>query len=536
MRVLIVGAGPSGLMMALCLKEYGVHATIIDKKSSITMDSKAIGMQARTLEVFKDLGLAHDFVESGTLMSKMYFYKGSKLLGLASFSWLDTAFAFILGISQATTESKLEQALAAKGVHVKWNTTLEQLQEMEDKVFVTLNKDGAISSELFDYVIGCDGIHSKVREEIGISFKGMKEPENFAIADVEMAQELNKKGILAFIAEDDSGLVLLFPLQAHRTRIVINRCLLPQGEKPSLSYLQDIIEQRTQLKVHLKNLYWSSVFNIQYKKASQFSKGNCFLVGDAAHVHSPVGAQGMNTGLQDAYNLAWKLAMVMKKQASSQLLQTYHEERHQNAVELLRMTKMMSHLTLARSKIICKLRPLILKMLLQKRSFNRWITRKISQLGNHYRKSSLSRASGGFSFGSKSKKIALQAGDRLLDSTINPNQKASSLLDWVQGPHFSILIYTTHIKSSEKQIRQLDFLLNAKYPEIALFVITMQNEPCELADFSGKIATCASAVFEKYCQGLYTLYVLRPDKYVGYIQQRYHQKSLENYLDGILNT
>jgi 2-polyprenyl-6-methoxyphenol hydroxylase-like FAD-dependent oxidoreductase len=120
-------------MMALCLKEHGVNATIIDKKSSTTVYSKALGMQARTLEVFQDLKLAHKMVEAGVPMPVMFFYKGSKLLGNADFSWLETTFPFILGIPQSTTESILEAALAAKGIHVKWNTSLEQLQEMEDR-------------------------------------------------------------------------------------------------------------------------------------------------------------------------------------------------------------------------------------------------------------------------------------------------------------------------------------------------------------------------------------------------------------------
>ena len=534
MRVLIVGAGPTGLMMALCLKEYGIHATIIDKKSATTTYSKALGMQARTLEVFQDLKLAKKMVESGMLMPKMFFYKGSKLLGKADFSWLETTYPFILGITQSTTESLLEQALTAKGVNVKWNTSLEQLEEMEDRVFVTLNKEGTVASELFDYVIGCDGIHSKVREDLGISFKGMKDAENFAIADLEVEGNIKKDGVLAFIAEDNSGLVLFFPITEGRTRLIVNNCLLQTHTEPSLEYFQKIVKQRIQQELTLKNLHWSSIFNVQYRKASKFSKGKCFLVGDAAHVHSPIGGQGMNTGLQDAYNLAWKLAFVIKNQGYPHLLDTYHEERHLNAVKLLRMTKIMTKVGTARSFVLRLLRPHILKFVLNKQGLSQLLTKKLSQLSNNYRSSSLSRTCMSWKNRFKCCKEVLKAGDRLLDISLNFQEEMNSLLDWVSGPHFSIVLFTKHLKGIDKQLRQLDFLINAKYPHVEIFVIAQENGQTELGDFTGKIASCDLKSYEKYGSRLPMLYVVRPDKYIGYKQEVIDPKCLENYLDTFL--
>lgn len=534
MRVLIVGAGPSGLMMALCLKEYGISATIIDKRSTTTTFSKALGMQARTLEVFQDLKLAKKMVAAGLPMPRMFFYKGSKLLGKADFSWLETTYPFILGIPQSTTESVLEQALTAQGMHVRWNTSLEQLQEMEDRVFVTLNKEGTLASELFDYVIGCDGIHSKVREDLGISFKGMKDPENFAVADVELIGNIKKDGILAVIAEDNSGLVLFFPITEGRTRIVINNCHLDPHTEPSLEYIQQIVKQRTQQELTLKNLHWSSMFNVQYRKASQFSKGHCFLVGDAAHVHSPIGGQGMNTGLQDAYNLAWKLALVIKNQASPHLLDTYGEERHSNAKKLLRLTKIMTIVGTAKSWILRLLRPHILKFVLNKQKLSHFLTLKLSQLSNHYRSSSLSRNRLSWKKWLQSKHHYLVAGDRLLDLELMVQGKLCSLLDFVSGPHFSVLIFATHIKAVEKQLRQLDFLLNAKYPHIELYVIAKDNGSQELADFTGKIASCDLQSFEKYSLSSSIIYLVRPDKYIGLVQEDLDLKPLEHYLDAFL--
>jgi 2-polyprenyl-6-methoxyphenol hydroxylase-like FAD-dependent oxidoreductase len=536
MRVLIVGAGPTGLMMALCLKEHGIHPTIIDKKSTTTTFSKALGMQARTLEVFKDLKLANKMIASGVPMPKMFFYKGSKLLGSADFSWLETAFPFILGIPQSTTESLLELALVSKGLYVRWNTTLEQLQEMEDRVFVTLNKEGAIASELYDYVIGCDGIHSKVREDLGISFKGMKDPENFALADLDVDGPIKKDGIVGIIAEDNSGLVLFFPITEGRTRIVINNCLLDPNTHPTLEYFEKIIQERTHLKLKLKNLHWASMFNVQYRKASQFSKGGCFLVGDAAHVHSPIGGQGMNTGLQDAYNLAWKLAFVSKNQASPHLLDTYSEERHANAAHLLKMTKIMTIVGTAKSCVLRALRPHILKCVLNKKNLSHFLTKKLSQLSNHYRTSSLSRIKLSWKRRLQSKKPLILSGDRILDIPLIFQGENTTLLDLVCGPYFSCIIFTKHFKTVEKQLRQLDFLLNAKYPHIQLYVIALENGQQELPDFTGKIALCKAECFEKLKLFTPTIYLLRPDKYVGFMQDALDLKSLEGYLDTFLTS
>jgi 2-polyprenyl-6-methoxyphenol hydroxylase-like FAD-dependent oxidoreductase len=536
MRVLIVGAGPSGLMMALCLKEHGVNATIIDKKSSTTAYSKALGMQPRTLEVFQDLKLADKIVESGMPMPAMFFYKGSKLLGNADFSWLETAFPFILGIPQSITESILEEALAAQGIHVKWGTSLEQLQEMEERVFVTLNKQGSIASELYDYVIGCDGIHSKVREDLGISFKGMKDPENFALADLEIEGPIKKDGIMAIIAEDNSGLVLFFPITQGRTRIVINNCLLDPKTQPTLEYFEKIVYERTRLPLKFKNLQWASMFNVQYKKAKRFSQGRCYLVGDAAHVHSPIGGQGMNTGLQDAYNLAWKIAYVIKHQASSSLLATYHEERHANALKLLRMTKIMTTVATAHSYLLRILRPHILKFVLKRKKFTRFLTKKLSQLSNHYRSSSLSRSL--LTWKSRlyvfSKKPGIQAGDRAQDFVLVCKKHQELFLDLISGPSLSVVIFATHLKSIEKQLRQLDFLVNAKFPFLQVFVILKENGITDLVDFTGKICCCKTKDFEKYANVFPVMYVLRPDKYIGLKQESVDLKSLERYLNQTL--
>lgn len=527
MRVLIVGAGPSGLMMALCLKEQGIAATIIDKKDTTTEFSKALGMQARTLEVFQDLNLAQALIESGSMMPKIAFYKGKKLLGNADFSWLDTSFPFILGIPQSSTEAILEKALAAKGVTVRWNTSLEQLEQMEERVFVTLNKEGHVVSELFDYVIGCDGIHSKVRKSLNIPFKGMKDPENFAIADLEMEGPIAKDYIVAMIAEDNSGLVLFFPITQGRTRIVVNNCTLDPQDKPSLEYFQKIVSQRTKQPIQLKHLNWSSIFNVQYRKAACFSQGRCFIVGDAAHVHSPIGGQGMNTGLQDAYNLAWKLAFVINNKAYAHLLDTYNEERHLNAKKLLMMTKIMTIVGTAKSAILKVLRPHILKFVLNHQMFSRFMTKKLSQLSTHYRSSSLSKEN-------TRSKGQLRAGDRLCDCEVTVGHNNLKLLEWIRGSHMGIVVFTRHLKPIENQLRQLDFLMNAKYPHLHIVVITLQNGICELQDFTGKIGSCALESFERYAKTFPKLYVIRPDKYISYIQEPINLKALENTLDEYL--
>ena len=475
-EVLIVGAGPSGLMMALNLRRHGVPFKIIDKKEGITTFSKALGMQARSLEIFKTLGLAKEILENGQPMSALKFYKGVRLLALASLARLETEYPFILGIPQSKTEGILERALKEEGVEVNWNTELSAMQSYEDHVDVTLNVGSQILKETYQWVIGCDGIHSIVRESNGIPFLGAKEPELFALADVKIEGGIDLTTTTAVIAKNNQGLAMFFPITEGRVRIVINNCKLERHEIPTLEYINKIIKERVRSDLVIRDLKWSSLFNIQYRKAHLFSKGRCFLVGDAAHIHSPIGGQGMNTGLQDAYNLAWKLSLVIHGRAKPSLLKSYHEERWKNAKALLSMTRKMTVVATAKYTIIKWLRPYILRMVLNTKCINDKIAFRVSQLHVNYKNMSLSKEypSCPFSHFGRVFRKAPHAGQRVVDKpiqVINDPEKRT-LYDYLSEGMFHVLLFMTEeFEAYPDQLKELKEIAKIKVSEVKLAIV-----------------------------------------------------------------
>lgn len=533
MKILIVGAGPSGLMMASCLKHHGVSFTIIDSKEKTTEFSKALGMQARSLEAFLDLGLSNQMVKNGIEMKSITFYKDINLLARIDFSSLESEFPFILGIPQSETEKILNENIKSAGFNVSWQTTLVDFEEEESGLSCTIDKEGKIHTEVFDFVIGCDGIHSKVREILKIPFLGMKNPENFAIADVDIEGDINLLEISTYISKDDNGLIMIFPLSKNRGRIIINNCLLEKHVVPTLDYVQGVVKERLANKISLKNLHWSSIFNVQYRKSTLFSKGRCFLVGDAAHVHSPIGGQGMNTGLQDAYNLAWKLAYVVKKKAELSLLDTYHEERNLNAKKLLFLTHKMTLVGTAQSRFLKFLRPKLIKFIANKKTILNFLINRLAQLSLHYRGLSLSKEK---ICGIFCKKYQIQAGDRFPNIKVRSLKDGSdqSILYHLKGPEFAVILLVDHVEKCTQKIQKLDFMLNGKFSDFKYFVLTPEL-PERGIDFSGLGLSCKKEDFIRLTQKE-GLILIRPDKYIGFKTDSIDPSSLEKYLDHFLIT
>lgn len=539
-EVLIVGAGPSGLMMALNLHRYQIPFKIIDKKEGITPFSKALAMQARTLEIFKELGIVKKMLEEGHPVEGLQFYKGTSRLALASFAGLETEYPFILGISQSKTESVLEEVLKERGVQIDWNTELYSMQSYEDRVDVVLSNKDKTYKETYQWVIGCDGIHSKVRESNAIAFLGDTNPEVFAVADVKVEGKINTTVGMSVLSRNRKGLVLFIPLKEARMRIVINNCELQKHEIPTLEYINKAIEERVGMELVAKDLSWASVFNIQYRKASLFSKGRCFLVGDAAHVHSPIGGQGMNTGLQDAYNLAWKLSLVIKGRAKYSLLKTYHEERWENARRLLSMTHKMTVVTTANSFFIGWIRPYVIRLFINVKKINDKIAFRISQLGVNYRHMSLSKEYCGclFSYFGRFFKKAPRAGERIIDKNIEVLDDSSkrSLYEYVQGGVFHLLLFLTEeMQSYPEQLRQLiEISYKMKNPDVRLAVVVYgENDFTKKQWHADVILDKTGDLHKRYGAIKPCMYLIRPDQYIGMRSSKIDYLRLKRYLDKI---
>jgi len=350
-KVLVVGAGPVGLFMAAELNRHGVSCRIVDKNDGPTHDSRAASIQARTLEILESVSLADEFVQMGNICHAAATYNSDhKLIKYLTFDELDSAFPFVLQLPQSQTERMLARYLARLGTEVERCVELVAFEQDEDGVRATLQPaDGGQETAHVSYLIACDGAHSPVRHALGVSFSGDDYPTDFMTADVQVDWNLPRdqhafffaaEGMLAFFFAAE-GMLAFFPLPRGRATLAADvgpaqEDHPPLGE-PALEDLQAIFNARTPGGM-LSDPIWSVYYRVQCRQAERYQVGRVFLAGDAAHVSSNIGGQGINTGMQDAYNLGWKLGLVLTARSPASLLDSYHPERHQAGRDMLYLT------------------------------------------------------------------------------------------------------------------------------------------------------------------------------------------------------
>jgi 3-(3-hydroxy-phenyl)propionate hydroxylase len=350
-EVLIVGAGPTGLTAALYLASRGVQVAIFDENAGRSQHSKAFGVQAGTLEVLKsvvDQEFASSFVKAGISTQEINFHIGHQKPLHVDFSMIPSEFNFVLILAQSETERLLEEKLATHGVTVQRHMELKSFKQDDMGVKAYLKSTNSLdategSDQLVvkaSFLIGCDGAHSTVRHELGIAFDGSPYDGLFALGDVKIDWPWEHKGIHTFLSPN--GVAACFPMDGtnrHRVILIPNT---PPTAKPNLNLTLEELKERASLyfpePVKLYDPEWLTYFRVHHRLASKFREGRAFLVGDAAHIHSPVGGQGMNTGMQDAVNLASKVKLVFKDKTDPALLDQYEIERRPIAKSVLRAT------------------------------------------------------------------------------------------------------------------------------------------------------------------------------------------------------
>jgi 2-polyprenyl-6-methoxyphenol hydroxylase-like FAD-dependent oxidoreductase len=356
---LVVGAGPVGLTMAAELARHGVQCRIVDRLSVRSPYCRAIGVTPRTMEVWDDMGIVSQMIDAGVWLEGMrLIVDGSETKTLTP-DYSDLPYGS-LGLPQYSTEAVLEQHLNTFGIAVERETTLLSLTQTPEGVRVVLQKrDGLTEEAAFPYVIGCDGAHSSVRKGLQIAFDGEHYPWEFMLGDVRIEWDMPRGISVRRIRPRENAAPEMFiaiPLpERHRYRITM---LAPPSESsqtsdsdhgiqserpgPTIEQLQAVADRLFPEKPKLEDLRWSSIFRISMRLASKYREGRVFIAGDAAHIHPPTGGQGMNTGIQDAYNLAWKLALVGRGAAPASLLDTYERERQPVGAEVVARTRAQS--------------------------------------------------------------------------------------------------------------------------------------------------------------------------------------------------
>lgn len=341
-QVVICGAGPTGLSLAAQLLRYNIDFIILEKNTQTTDLSKALVVQARTLEIFNEIGLAEKALQAGRMTTAAnVYYKGKQRahLDLAHLGDGISPYTFALSLEQSKTEKLLAEHLANHQKQVRWNCQLTRYEEDPHGVSVFYQDANGDEQEIeAKYLVGCDGASSPVRHQMGALFHGDTVPKIFYVADVIIDSPVIK-GDELFMFLIEKGFVLFFPMEGAGHYRMIG--ILPDktdDEGLEFEEVKQHLRDRLQVEVSIKKLCWFATYKVHSRKATFFRKGNCFIAGDAAHIHTPAGGQGMNTGIQDAYNLAWKLALSLHFNADESLIQTYEDERIANAEHLLQTT------------------------------------------------------------------------------------------------------------------------------------------------------------------------------------------------------
>jgi 2-polyprenyl-6-methoxyphenol hydroxylase-like FAD-dependent oxidoreductase len=400
--VLIAGAGPTGLMLANQLCRRGVRVLVIERNAGPARETRALGVQARTLEIYAKLGIADRALALGLQATGANLWTDGRRTARVPLGDIGRAlspYPFLLILGQDANERLLGEALQAHGQTVHWNTALSGLTQQADRCIATLKQaDGSEHRVEVGWVAGCDGAHSVVRHLNQIAFEGAPYEQVFFVADTAATGDMVPDELNIYLWPH--GFHLFFPLRGEDHWRVVGILPAALRDKPGLSFDDVVPSMRAQAgdALKFKTCTWFSPYRIHHRRAQRFHAGRCFLLGDAAHIHSPVGAQGMNTGLQDAYNLAWKLALVVNGQASEPLLDSYTAEREPVAQRLLETTdrafsQVVSETWLARS-FRTRLLPLVVAAAMRIERVRRFAFRTISQIGIKYPESRLSERCG----------------------------------------------------------------------------------------------------------------------------------------------
>jgi len=409
-EVLIVGAGPTGLVLALWLTRQGVRVHIIDKTSEPGTTSRALAVQARTLELYEQLDLAEAVVAKGHRVPGVNMWVEGRPAARVSLEDIGlglTPYPFLHIFPQDRHEKLLIERLAQLGVEIERNTELLNFVEHPDAVVARLRgPDGSEQDCEARYIVGCDGARSRVRDVIGSGFPGGTYRQLFYVADVDASGaavngELN-------VELDEADFLAVFPLAASKRIRLIGTVRDERADRADSLEFGDVSDRAIQhLKLQVDKVNWFSTYHVHHRVTEHFRKGRAFLAGDAAHIHSPAGGQGMNTGIGDAINLAWKLATVLAGRAPDRLLDSYEAERIGFARRLVATTDRAFSFATAEGRLAdivrTRIAPLVLPLATRFEVVRDYMFRTVSQIMVNYHDSPLSHGSVG----------QIRAGDRM---------------------------------------------------------------------------------------------------------------------------
>jgi 2-polyprenyl-6-methoxyphenol hydroxylase-like FAD-dependent oxidoreductase len=539
--ILVIGAGTTGLTMACELARHGAPVRIIDKLAGINPHCRATGLHARTLEIFYDLGIVEEILSQGLKMLGMSQYADGKRFMHSSGGELDSPYPFALMLEQCKTEAALEHRLSALGVKVERETELIALAERPDSVAATIRgANGRETAVEPPWLIGCDGAHSRVRHLNRMHFSGEEDTRRYLLADVLMQTALARDEVHIFLG--DAGMLLFFPLPNQRWLIAADAAEGDNArDQPTLDEVRTVVNKRGPGGISMSEPRWLTFFRINYRAASHYRHGRIFLAGDSSHIHSPFGGQGMNTGIQDAYNLAWKLALVYRGRAPLSLLDTYEKERRPIAEDILKTTRMLTeHLAAFKNISPEQRKRLYFDMVVPPEVAKRMAIHN-EELDLNYSKSPICRQHEGSHFGKTRFRSGPRPGEEALDAgplTRAADNSPATLFELMRGPRHTLLLIpgAWHQAHSWHRLIDLAQSMEARAGDLinTFFVaIEAADVPSDPRLEGRVILDPKRSLHYRYGGESECLYLIRPDGYVGYRSEPATASALHDYLGRI---
>lgn len=548
--ILIVGAGPVGLTLACVLAACGVEARLIDQRAGRVAESRATDVHARTLELLASLGLAEALIARGEPARGASFYARGEAIAEFETHDLASPFPLILGVPQHETEALLEEHLEASGRRVEREVRLESFTQGEGGVQAQL-RDAAGRLEVVEasWLVGCDGAHSTVRGLLGVAFEGLSYEEPFLLADVAIRWALPKDRLHLFFSPEGFFMALPMPGEG-RTRLFVDEGAMA-GAPPTLETFQAMASARVHVPAQLEAPGWMSRFRVHRRMVSRYQHGRVFLAGDAAHIHSPVGGQGMNMGIQDAFNLGWKLAAVARGEASPRLLASYEAERHPIAASVLLKTHMATRMSTARHPWAQAVRDRTSGWLMGLPGVQQWVAGMTAALEYDLRESPLVAAAQGSLWAAAAHRRSAEdeapgmrewlefaagphPGDRVPSRWFGAEDDRRHAHSLVEPRRHRVLLFdgAAATEGGYHRLREIASALEAQLGAAveAWIVVPQPERPAELEGFARVVLDPAGELHCSFGARAECAYTLRPDGYIGFRAQPVTLEVLERAL------
>jgi 2-polyprenyl-6-methoxyphenol hydroxylase-like FAD-dependent oxidoreductase len=525
--ILVVGAGPTGLTLACELARHGAPVRIVDKLPGRLPWCRANGIHARSLEIFQDLGVVDAFLAEGQRVRGMCQYAHGKRFLHARYAAVDSPYPFTISIGQNRTEEILEALSKRLGVRVERETELVGMSEKLDGVEAVLRRaDGREERVSTPWLVGCDGSHSTVRHLNRQHFPGEMDPHAFIIADVVLDAPIAHDEWHAYLT--DRGVFLRFPLTEGRSLLAYTLPDDPSDrtDPPTLAEVQEMVDERGPAGGRVRDPRWLTCFHIHYRHTRHYRHGRTLLAGDAGHVHSFVGGLGMNTGIQDAYNLGWKLALVVRGRGPLSLLDSYERERWAVAEDVVSLTRALTDPLEGFGDLDPAERERLFRQTAVPEAERMDMARHGEELDLDYRRSPICcehHGRHGFDGGPHAGAQAVDVADLRVDG------RSTTLFELLRGPKHTLLLFPGAEREAASKLAELAASVDAAFGDVIDSYVVDGEE----SSGARAVQDPKQALHRRYGATSECLYLIRPDGYVGHRSRPAALPSLRDYLDRI---